>query len=349
MAQIVVSVVIKALNEERNIARAIESALRAVAPLGGEVILADSCSSDRTVEIASAYPVLIVSLGNAGERCCGIGAQLGYQHARGEFVYILDGDMEMHAGFFEQALAVFAAHPEVAGVGGVVVEKNLQSMEYQARVQRAPANFQPGEVDRLDMGGLYRRAAIERIGYLTDRNLHSYEEFDLGIRLRADGWRLRRIPVNAVDHYGHTTEAVTLLLRRWRNGYIWGIGEVLRAALGQRHGQLLLRELRELHLYLAVLGWWSVLLLILLWPLAASSKASLFAGVLLLPVVAMTVKKRSLPHALYAVFAWGVNTAGLVRGFFRARRSASGRIDSCEHPSALGPGQQGASEFRLTR
>ena len=48
-----VSVIIKAFNEEKNICAAIESSLAAVAEMGGEVILADSHSTDRTVELAS--------------------------------------------------------------------------------------------------------------------------------------------------------------------------------------------------------------------------------------------------------------------------------------------------------
>ena len=72
-----VSIVIKALNEEKNICAAIESALAAVADVGGEVILADSCSTDRTVELASRYPIRVVQLANPSERCCGIGPQLG--------------------------------------------------------------------------------------------------------------------------------------------------------------------------------------------------------------------------------------------------------------------------------
>ena len=47
-----VSVIIKAFNEEKNIVAAIESSLAAVAEMGGEVILADSHSTDRTVELA---------------------------------------------------------------------------------------------------------------------------------------------------------------------------------------------------------------------------------------------------------------------------------------------------------
>ena len=45
----------------------------------------------------------------------------------------------------------------------------------------------------MNGGGLYRRSAIEQTGYLSDRNLHGYEEFDLGIRLRDAGWQLHRL------------------------------------------------------------------------------------------------------------------------------------------------------------
>ncbi len=93
MSQAGVSVIIKALNEEANIARAIESALTAVETIGGEVILADSRSTDKTVEIALRYPVRIVRLVDSNERSCVL-LQLGFQEAR-EFVYVLDGDMRL--------------------------------------------------------------------------------------------------------------------------------------------------------------------------------------------------------------------------------------------------------------
>ncbi len=128
--------VIKALNEEQRIRATIESALRAVSAVGGEVILADSCSTDRTVELACTYPIRIVQLANPSERCCGVGPQLGYQHSHGDFIYILDGDMQMQEGFLEKALAFLEAHEDVAGVGGRVVEQNTESLEYMARGER---------------------------------------------------------------------------------------------------------------------------------------------------------------------------------------------------------------------
>nr|WP_315233245.1 glycosyltransferase [uncultured Albidiferax sp.] len=323
-----VSIVIKALNEEKRIVAAVESALAAVQVVGGEVVLADSCSTDGTVALASAYPIRVVQLVHAQERCCGVGPQLGFQHSLGEFVYILDGDMEMLPGFLPKALEYMQVHPDVAGVGGQVVEMNTTSLEYLARVERGLGHMQAGEVDRLDMGGLYRRVAVEKAGYFSNRNLHSYEEFDLAARLRANGWKLQRIAMDAVRHHGHDAPPYQLLVRRWRSRYICGLGEMLRAAWGQPHLALVLQGLRELRLYAAVLAWWLVLLSILLlsaqWPRALAAFFIVFAT----PFVLMAWRKRSLSKALFSVVSWCFNAAGLLRGLLAPQREARAVVDS---------------------
>ena len=93
---------IKTLNEERRIAAALASAVEAARPWQGEIILADSGSTDRTIEIARNFPVKIVQLADEADKSCGAGAQLAFQYARGEYFYLLDGDMD---------------HPVVAGRG----------------------------------------------------------------------------------------------------------------------------------------------------------------------------------------------------------------------------------------
>jgi glycosyltransferase involved in cell wall biosynthesis len=323
-----VSILIKALNEERRVVAAVESALAALASIGGEVVLADSCSSDRTVALASAYPIRIVQLAHADERCCGIGPQLGYQHCAGEFVYILDGDMEMLPGFLGEALEFMRTHPDVGGVGGRVVEMNTSSLEYLARVERGMGHMQAGEVDRLDMGGLYRRAAVEQSGYFSNRNLHSYEEFDLAVRLRVNGWKLWRIERDAVRHHGHDAPPYQLLVRRWRSRYICGLGELVRAAWGQPHMKLALTGVRELRLYIAVLAWWLVLLGCLLVPLPWTLRAGLFALIAAAPLVLMAWRKRSLRKAAFSVVSWCFNAAGLLRGLAAPQRPARDHVDS---------------------
>jgi GT2 family glycosyltransferase len=323
-----VSIVIKALNEEKNICAAIESSLAAVARVGGEVVLADSCSSDRTVELASKYPVRVVQLAHADERCCGAGPQLGYQHARGEYVYILDGDMKMCDGFLEEAVSFLAQHPEVGGVGGRLVELNHESLEYRERAARNHSHLQPGEVDRLDGGGLYRRIAIEEAGYLSDRNLHSYEEFDLGVRLRSMGWKLWRLPLPSCTHHGHDSPPYQLLKRRWKSKYVCGMGELVRGAIGQPHFKLVVRGLRELKLYCAVLAWWAVLVATVALPLDRAETAAIFACVAALPYAVMAWRKRSVSRAVYAVTSWCFNAAGMVLGLLRPRKAPRVRIAS---------------------
>jgi len=323
-----VSVIIKALNEEKRIAQAIETALSAVSTLGGEVILADSCSTDRTIEIAQRYPIKITQLANPQERCCGIGPQLGYQLACGEFVYILDGDMEMLPGFLDRAVAYMDAHPEAGGVGGLVIEKNTESLEYKARMERASGHMQPGPVDRLDMGGLYRRSAIQQVGYFSNRNLHAYEEYDLGVRLRSAGWQLVRIDCNSVNHYGHDAPALQLLLRRWKSGYICGLGEVIRAAVGKPHFLMVLREVRELRIYVLALGWLLTMPLVALSPMSPLLKLPIFLGVLATLPIAMSLKKRSLTKGVFSVVSWCFNAGGLVRGLWGKQGNPIEKIKS---------------------
>ena len=323
-----VSVIIKAFNKEKNICAAIESSLAAVAEVGGEVILADGHSTDRTVDLACQYPVRVVQLVNAHERCCGVGPQLGYQHSRGEYVYLLDGDMRMMQGFLPHALTFLAQHPEAAGVGGRVAELNTESIAYREYKLRAAAHLSPGEVDRLDGGGLYRRRAIEECGYFSDRNLHSYEEFDLAARLRSRGWKLWRIAVDAVTHHGHDVPPYQLLLRRWRTGYVCGLGELVRGAAGQPHMRQVWRGMRELRIYLGVLAWWCLLLSVAFWPLAVPARIACSAALLAAPWLLMLRRKRSPARASYSVVSWCFNTAGLLRGLLRRQRPPRDAIGS---------------------
>lgn len=339
-----VSIIIKALNEEPNIGAAIESCLAALADVGGEVILADSASTDGTVQVASRYPVRIVQLASAADRSCGAGPQLGWQHSHGEYVYIMDGDMKMVPGFLEHALSFLAQHPEIAGVAGRVVELNTESLEYRERGERSArieAHRNPGQVDRLDGGGLYRRRAIEEAGYFSDRNLHSYEEFDLAVRLRSLGWKLWRLPFDAVTHYGHDAPPYRLLMRRWKSRYACGLGELVRGAVGQPRMKLVARGLRELRLYLAVLAWWAVLLSVPLWPVPARTAVLAFAGLFAAPFALMTWRKRSITRGVYSVVSWCVHAAGLVRGFLAPRQSPRALIPSLVIQEPLTATRQG--------
>jgi glycosyltransferase involved in cell wall biosynthesis len=322
-----VSVIIKALNEEQHIAAAIESALAALAKIDGEVILADGGSTDRTVEIARRYPIVIVRLNRIEDRSCGSGAQLGFQYSRGQFVMLIDGDMRLHPAFLPAALDVLYQDSALAGVGGAVFECGVVNEEYEQRSKRHDPDGRVGFVTRLNSSGLYRRAAIDSIGYLTDRNLHGAEEFDLGARLHAAGWTLAKIDRPIVDHNPHTGSAYRLLLRRMFNRNASAIGELVRAAVGRRHFWFVVGKDHQFFLCLLVTGWWTTLALAM-FALRGWSAAVTAGAILLLPFAAMSLRWRSVRLGLYSVTAWNVFALCSWIGLLRPRTPPENWIES---------------------
>jgi glycosyltransferase involved in cell wall biosynthesis len=323
----IVSIIIKALNEERHIATAIESSLAALGDIDGEVILADAGSTDRTVEIARQYPIMIVRLNRIEDRSCGAGPQLGFQYSRGQYLLLIDGDMRLYPGFLPAALKALRQNPRLGGVGGAVYDRDVDNEEYEQRLKRRDPDSRAGSVTRLNSSGIYRRTAVESVGYLTDRNLHGAEEFDLGARLHAAGWTLRKIDLPLVDHFPHRGSAYRLLWRRIFNRNAFALGELLRAAIGQRHFWFVLAKDRQVFLCLLVTGWWMTLVSV---PLTLSGRAAAFAAgaILLLPFAAMWLRWGSARLALYSVTAWNVFTFCSWFGLWRKRKSPTRWIDS---------------------
>lgn len=207
------SIIIKALNEEQHIAACLAAAVHEAQSVDGEVILVDSLSTDNTLAIARQYPIRIVQFKKIEDRSCGAAVQLGYQYAHGDFIYVLDGDMVLERGFIAQALELLEADPELAGVAGKLIDKQISTVLDENRVLVSADLSQSIEMDELEGGGLYRRTAIASVGYLAHRWLPAFEESELGIRLRSKGWHLKRLPQTAVSHTGHQENNWGMLTR----------------------------------------------------------------------------------------------------------------------------------------
>jgi glycosyltransferase involved in cell wall biosynthesis len=313
-----VSIIIKAFNEERHIADAIESALAALVGLDGEVILADGASTDRTIAIAKQYPIKIVRLNNGTERSCGAGAQLGFQYSSGEFLCLMDGDMRLHGAFLAAGVRYLQEHPAVAGVGGAMINYNVVNLEYAQRVHRFDPDRQPGPVTRLGGCGLYRRSAVSAVDYLTDRNLHGGEELDLAARLHAAGWTLARLDCVAIDHFCRSGNPYRLLLQRIKTRNAFGPGEVIRASIGRPQFGFIIRNDRNSVLCGLVASWWLSIAAV---AVAASGLSAVLAiaAIVILPFAVMSVRWRSLRNAVYSVAVWNAQALCFLPGLLWPR------------------------------
>ena len=318
------TIIIKCLNEEQNINRAIKSSLKNTIGIKREIIVADSLSTDNTIKIASQFPVSIVQITNEKERSCGVGPQLGYQYAQGEFIYILDADMEFEEDFIKKALNFLYTNKEFAGVAGEIKEMRTKNLIFKRRKQNPKAEY--GDVDKLEMGGLYRRSSIEEVGYFSNKNLHSFEEAELGFRLVSKGWKLRRLKIPAIKHYGYTISSLDALKKRWKTNYVMGNGEFLRASIMKPY---FLKTINCVKLYFFVFVWWiffviSIMLSFVFGPLFLKLLMSLS----LIFVVLFFIKKRSLKEVLFSFLSWQYQCLGLIIGFIKKQKNPNSWIDS---------------------
>lgn len=313
---------IKALNEERHIEQALQSALAAAERFGGEVVLADSGSTDSTLDIAARYPVKIVQFSDLSDRSCGAGAQLAFQHAQGEFFYILDGDMELDAAFIEAAIPFMERNSRIAGVGGRIEEVNAENHEFRVRRQALQLDvaFYPVRVDRLECGGLYRSAAIREVGYFADRNLHAFEEFELAARLASRGWELTRLDMPAVRHFGHTIASYALLRKRIQSKHTHAPGEVLRGALGRAHLRQVVTKLSQIRNGAVVMIWWLIVAAVLTISWFHPEWLIVAPFALLVPMMFLWFRRGELAAAVYSFTAWNVTALGLLAGLASRRK-----------------------------
>lgn len=315
------SILIKAFNEEALIANCLETALSEALKVGGEVILVDSLSTDRTVEIAKRYPIRIVQFSHKKDCGCASAVQLGYQYVQSEYVYVLDGDMALQPGFISVALNYLEANPDVAGVAGKLLDTSINTLADKRRVSEAKALQKISEVWELGGGGLYRRKAIESVGYLAHRWLPACEEAELGARLRAKGWRLIRFPDIAVLHTGHSESTPQMFYRLWRSRRFHAYGMYLRTAFGHPWWKLSVRQVWQVfaapafHFVAVILALVSASAGIMtILPALIIAELLVWSGA----IAVQAVRKKSISDGILSVCGWNLLALGALLGAIRS-------------------------------
>lgn len=243
------SVVFVARNEEKHIEACIRSTMDAVEQAVQEnllrtveYILVDSASTDRTVGIASRYPIQIVRLEPRWPLSCGAGCYVGLSRARGTLTAIINADMEIERRWFADALPHFG--PDVGGVCGVAKE-NLSG---RTVIERLLVRYSSAP---LSEGRLPPEVASHSGGYSTGtlllrtdaaRQVGSYnpyfraaEDMDLRYRLLRAHWKLPNLPVvQGLHHWVSEAEPADLLsyFATIRRNSI-GLGQMARYSLSR--------------------------------------------------------------------------------------------------------------------
>ncbi|MBD2385719.1 glycosyltransferase family 2 protein [Cylindrospermum sp. FACHB-282] len=161
------SIYILTYNEELDIAACIESAM-----LSDDIIVVDSCSSDRTVEIASRYPIRTIQhpFESHGRQRTWMLESIPPKH---EWVYILEADERLTSELFAECLTAID-HPDY--IGYYVAERvmfmnhwirhSTQYPRYQMRL------FRHGKVWFTDYGHTEREVCDGATSFLKETYPH---------------------------------------------------------------------------------------------------------------------------------------------------------------------------------
>ena len=227
------SVVIIARNEETTIGRNLEVISREIAGKNAEIILVDSASSDRTVEIARTYPVRIVHLEPSPLLSPAAGRYIGTILSRGRFVFFLDGDMILIPGWLEKGLKELEQE-SLAGVAGRI----YWVLPGEDVSREHPDDFPLGDIRGIGLSAIYRRDALTTRGTFNPY-IKGEEEIELGFRLIQGGYSLKRVEIPMAYHVDKPRTARAL---DQKAKYFAGTGQILRRYPGTELARRLIRS-----------------------------------------------------------------------------------------------------------
>lgn len=194
------SVYIPCFNAEKYIKSCLDGVLKQTYPVG-EILIVDDASTDRTIDIASKFPVKIIRQPeNKGLACA---RNTAIKNAKSEFVASLDADCVPEKDWLEKLMSNFDL--KVAGVGGSLIEndtrtpiglwRSMHMRQGWGRKKTSSISFLFGS------NSVFRKKILMDInGYNEKYFKNNYEDVDISARIKKKGLRLIYEPCAEAMH-----------------------------------------------------------------------------------------------------------------------------------------------------
>ena len=262
----------------RNEGERLRACLRSVIGEGRAVVYVDSGSTDGSVELAQTMGASVVELDLTTPFTAARARNAGFERLMSldgnvEFVQFVDGDCEVVAGWLERATEELAKDDKLAVVCGRRRERHPEASVYN-RLCDMEWDTPVGDAKACGGDAMIRAAAFRAVGGY-DPSVIAGEEPELCVRLRANGWTVRRIDGEMTLHDAAMTRLGQWWKRNVRAGHAAAEGYAMHGAPPERHGAHRVRSNWAYGLALPVLA------LGLAWPTRGVSLALLLAYPLL--------------------------------------------------------------------
>jgi len=221
------SVVVVTHNGRDKAMAALESAHASTGAISVEWLVVDSGSSDGTPDaIAARWPQ--VKLRRRANIGFAAGNNVALEQASGRYVLLMNPDVEILDGTFEDLVAALDERPDVGAAsvvqrspageilpsigrfptglrqfGEALLLKRVPGLRHLQEMETRPKRYLTERSADWVVGAFLvaRREAVEQIGGLDERFFLYSEEKDWCYRMRQAGWDIRHLPTLAVLHH----------------------------------------------------------------------------------------------------------------------------------------------------
>ena len=232
-AEPLISIVIPTYNAEKFIKYALDSVLK-TNNQNFEVILVDDCSTDDTLKIASKYfsNNKKLKVFKNKRRLLAAGTRnKGCRFAKGEYIALLDHDVEVDRGWLTEALAVFNKHSDAGVVQGVVLDLTKRSVVQHAGIKiqsylgwvislgfgKDVRDVKPEEKEVVaDATGLiFKKSVWEKIGGFDEDLAINVDDWDFNWRVWLYGYKEYLAPKSITYHWSKKQSTRDRWIRRF--------------------------------------------------------------------------------------------------------------------------------------
>ena len=236
-----ISFLVPALNEEKTIARTLQSLINADYP-HKEIIVINDGSTDKTSEVVRRFKNVIL-LQNQ-HRGTGKASALnkGLAYATGQLIAVVDADSEID----KQALKKMVPYFKIKKIGAVIstikVKTTKNLYEKLQRIEYILATFSRTLMSKIDTlhvtpGALsmYKTKLIKKLGGFDEHNLT--EDLEIAMRLRYYGYNIKIDP-GAISYTNVPSTFKSLWKQRvrWFRGFIYNTSKYRKMFMSKKHG-----------------------------------------------------------------------------------------------------------------
>jgi GT2 family glycosyltransferase len=229
-----VTVVVVAYNAERHLVRCLDSLLRQTYPRI-EILVVDNASSDASVVgLEERFPQ--VSLIQAGANLgYAAGNNLGFAHAQGDFIAVLNPDTEATPGWLAALVVALEADPSAGLATSKILLFNQRDqintcgndvhytgLAFCRGLGHPASHFAQPQIVPAVSGAAFlaRRTLLEQIGGFNERFFTYLEDTDLSWRAALAGYHCLFVPNSQVYHHYTTRVGAAKIFYLERNRYL---------------------------------------------------------------------------------------------------------------------------------